>query len=151
MKERSLSSTMLAYIPRTLGIAALLIVLSFLSAGFQIRNMSLPLAVWGILALIYGSWRLAMPESARFGTGALNAMRGQGGADPLANYTNRQEYKLAKLRDEEKTIEQGAGVVTEPERAAAGRARAAHNAACMTMAGVLLIALSVLAARVFPR
>ncbi len=151
MRERSLSSTIVGYIPRTLGIAALLLVLSFLSAGFQIRNMSLPLAVWGVLALIYGAWNLTMPESAHFGTGALNAMRGQAGADPLASYTNRQEYKLAKLREEEKIIEQGAGVATEPERAAEGKARAAQNAACMTMAGVLLIALSLLAARVFPR
>jgi hypothetical protein len=139
----------MGYVARSLGIAVLLIALSFLSAGFSIRSMALPLAVWGALALLYGVWRLATLSPAESGSTAVRDMRGQAGGNLLANYTNRQEYKLAKLREDEKRFEQQAGVVEEPEHAAEIKERA-QNAVCMVIAGVLALVLSWLAGQVFP-
>lgn len=149
VREPRIPSRIVGYVVRSLGIAVLLVVLSFLSSGFSVKSMSLPLAVWGALALLYGTWRLATTGPADTGIAAVRDMRGQAGGNPLAHYTNRQEYKLAKQREDEKRFEQQAGVVEEPEHAAEIKERA-QNAVCMVIAGVLALALSWLAGQVFP-
>lgn len=147
MREQSASSTIAGYVVGSLGIAVLLFVLSFLSAGFDIGSISLPLAVWGALALIYGIWKLGTLGPADTRITAINDMHGQAGANPLANYANMQEYKLAELRAEFPSDEDSAEMneVEERRRTPMGTDDDAPMAVCIVIAGLMALVLSWLA------
>ncbi len=155
MREQSAIPTILAYLVRSVGIATLLILLSFAFAGFNLGNMSRSLAFWGALALLYGIWKLGTSAQADTGVSAVNDMRGQAGASPLANYANRQEYKLARLRQERPDVgegsEPGAGAADEPKDSSSDDEHDLQNPACIAIAGVRALGLSWLAGQMFPR
>ncbi len=146
MRQQSASSTFAGYVVRSLGIAVLLILVSFVSVLLKATDMPLALSTWGAIALIYGIWKLGGSAPADTGVAAVNDMRGQAGSNPLANYTNQQEYKLAKLREEhpgqDEDIEQETDSSEEPIRAPSSKEDDARIAVCMAIAGVLVLGLS---------
>lgn len=155
MTEQSAASTIAGYVVRSLGIAVLLILASFVSVLLKATDMSPALATWGTLALIYGMWKLEAAGPADTGVTAINDMRGQTGSNLLANYTSQQEYKLTQLREEHPSQEDDIGQDTdsseEPIRAPSRKDDDARSAVCMAIAGVLVLALSWLAPQVWPR
>ncbi len=90
MREQSAPAIMIGHATRSVSATAVLALPSFVSAGFNVRGASLLLAVWGAIALIYAIERLGTPGSADAGVSAIHAMRGQAGANQLANYANRR-------------------------------------------------------------
>ena len=149
MNGRSVSSTV-RYILGVLFAEALLLLISFATAGFAIRGMGLALAFWGVIALLYGVWRLAgsQPEDAR--VTAVKAMRGQAGANPLANYASRQEYKLTRLQERIAEVE-SAQRTDGREPAAPQKEMERLLPICFTGAGLLALILSWLAGQLLPR
>ncbi len=105
--------------------------------------------------MIYGIGRLGTSGSADAGVSAIYDMRGQAGGNLLANYANRQEYKLARLRqehrDEGETPEQDADATDEPKGSLGSQEHDALNAACMAIGGVLALGLSWLVRQIFAR
>ncbi len=131
----------------------LLLLISFVTAGFAIRSMGFPLGFWSILALLYGVWRLAGSQPEDNSAAAVRAMRGQAGANPLANYASRQEYKLTRLREEqiaeEASIDQDGQSTEEHMRAAARKDMDRWAATCVMFAGLLALVMSWLLGRMF--
>ncbi len=154
MREQSTFSAIVRYASCILGATAILAFLSFAFAGFSIRNTPLSLAAWGALCLAYGIWKLGMLGRGDAGISSVNDMRGQAGANPLAHYVNSQEYKLAKLRqrhigeDEDATRETD---ITDEVKRLASDKQNGELAVCATVTGLLVLGLSWLAGRVFPR
>ncbi len=152
MRESNWSSSFAGYVLRSLGIASLLILVSYVSVLLKATDMPLALATWGAIALIYGIWTLGTSAPGDSGVTAVNDMRGQAGINPLANYTNQQEYKLAKLREERPgqhdEIEQDTDSTEEPTRTPSSKEDDARFAACMAIAGLLVLALSWLMGRI---
>ncbi len=142
------------YILGVLLAEGLLLLISFATAGFDVRGMGLVLAFWGLIALLYGLWRLAgsQPEDAR--AAAVKAMRGQAGANPLANYASRQEYKLTRLQERIAEVEsawQNAQRAEGGEPAASQKEMDRLLPICFTGAGLLALVLSCLLATMFPK
>ncbi len=153
MNEPSKSSPAVRYVLVILAAEALMVLISFAMAGFSVREMGLPLVGVGVVALLYGLWRLGGSEPKGTGVGAVKAMRGQAGGNPLANYTNRQEYKLSKKLEDARPVdenpEQDVEWADERELAASRSETDRLVAVCLTVAGLLAIVLSWLLGRFF--
>ncbi len=150
MNKPSRSSTVARYILGILLAEALLLVAAFVTAGFAVRGIGFPLGFWGIVALLVGVWRLTGLEPEHINAAALKAMHGQAGADPLANYTRRQEYKLTKLREAQTIEEPDAQALEALEHAASRKELDRLVAVSVAIAGLLAVALSWLLGSMFP-